>query len=79
VLQAYHSTYRLADALNCPTNPEQQLACLRAKPWEEILNATKPVKPMYQPLVREWFPCIDGFAVPQQPLDLISTGPVQPW
>ncbi|CAI6000201.1 unnamed protein product [Closterium sp. NIES-64] len=125
--RAYDSTYTLAEALNCPLDPETQLECLRqplyrtsvpsphppapatryspripvsfhsctrssrsrsAIPhspaplvqtrWQDIVAKTPVVKDIYRQQRRIFYPCIDGKVIPQQPLDMLSNGQLNP-
>ncbi|CAI7743671.1 unnamed protein product [Closterium sp. NIES-53] len=76
--RAYDSTYTLAEALNCPLDPETQLECLRQARWQDIVAKTPVVKDIYRQQRRIFYPCIDGKVIPQQPLDMMSNGQLNP-
>eukprot|EP00475_Leptophrys_vorax_P032945 TRINITY_DN5143_c0_g1_i1.p1 TRINITY_DN5143_c0_g1~~TRINITY_DN5143_c0_g1_i1.p1 ORF type:complete len:632 (+),score=-11.23 TRINITY_DN5143_c0_g1_i1:218-2113(+) len=76
--RAYDATYSLAERLNCPINPEQQLACLRQVRWQDLVAKTPVVKEIYRQQNRIFFPCIDGKVIPQQPMDMLVNGQLNP-
>lgn len=75
-LQAYEVTNRLATALNCPVDPQDQLGCLREQTWQRLIAAMPVAKDMYRFKSQVFFPVVEGFVIPGQILDLMDNGQI---
>jgi para-nitrobenzyl esterase len=60
------------DALGCKGDPDV-LACLRAKPIEDVMAAL-PTSADFLGGDVSWFPIVDGVVIPAPPLDLLAAG-----
>ena len=63
----------LASTLGCPP-PPQQLACLRARPAEQVIEALKPDPTFLFGQGAQWGPVADGVTVPADAVHLLATG-----
>lgn len=65
----------LVNATNC-TNANDRLACLRAAPYSQIIQAVNlgPSEICNPGMKLAWQPMVDGILIPRNPLKILQTG-----
>ncbi|XP_070544091.1 neuroligin-4, X-linked-like [Ptychodera flava] len=69
--EASNATRQLAQSLDCTTDSStEMIQCLRTKTWQELVNTAVTAPPTFC----EWTPNIDGFAILDDPTNLLRQG-----
>ncbi|REE94757.1 carboxylesterase/lipase family protein [Thermomonospora umbrina] len=69
---AYRKGHQAAAKVGCADGPER-LACLRAKPYSELVDAI-PIGGVVESLTGLWGPVVDGVLLPDDPMKLVKAG-----
>ena len=78
--ESYAYGENLANNLGCNVT---DINCLQSKTWEEIIDAQdEGVRPLYFPFntteVMQFYPTIDGNLIPEQPIQMLLNGDINP-
>ncbi|UCH51933.1 MAG: carboxylesterase family protein [Chloroflexota bacterium] len=64
---------QLAKDLGCDTAADP-IACMRAKSAQEVMDVGKPGADLFGPSVYRYGPCVDGWVIPDLPLNIFEAG-----
>ncbi|MGD0352482.1 MAG: carboxylesterase/lipase family protein [Dehalococcoidia bacterium] len=64
---------QLAKDLGCDTAADP-IACMRAKSAQEVMDTGKPGGDLFGPSVYRYEPCVDGWIIPDLPLNIFEVG-----